>query len=120
MDRKGKVLGQRGENFAADYLSRQGYTIIARNVFCRYGEIDLIVRKDEVVACVEVKTRTHAHFPIAVVVTKAKQRKIIATAKWFMARAALVDCVIRFDIMTLCLDEKLNFEVTHVTGAFTP
>ena len=50
-------LGRRGEEVAAAFLERQGYTILERNFRLRQGEIDLIAAKDETVAFVEVKTR---------------------------------------------------------------
>ena len=49
--------GRWGEDYAADYLSREGYEIVARNWHCRYGEIDVIAKKGEILAFVEVKTR---------------------------------------------------------------
>ncbi|MDJ0753931.1 MAG: YraN family protein [Ardenticatenaceae bacterium] len=50
-------LGRWGESVAATYLIANGYEIISRNWRCRYGEIDLIARKNEVLHFVEVKTR---------------------------------------------------------------
>ncbi len=51
--------GVDGENFACDYLLRQGYEIIERNYHSRYGEIDIIARdKNRDFVFVEVKSRT--------------------------------------------------------------
>ncbi|HEY0516955.1 MAG TPA: YraN family protein [Solirubrobacteraceae bacterium] len=46
----------RGEHLAAMHLSHRGYEILARNVRTSAGEIDLIARRGEVLAFVEVKT----------------------------------------------------------------
>jgi putative endonuclease len=46
-----------GEELAAAHLSRLGFTIVARNVRTRQGEIDLIAWNGSVLAFVEVKTR---------------------------------------------------------------
>lgn len=35
-------LGDRGEDYTARYLQKQGYTITGRNWHSRYGEIDII------------------------------------------------------------------------------
>lgn len=50
--------GRLGENIARKYLTGKGYSIIAANFRTRYGEIDLICRKGDRIAFVEVKTRT--------------------------------------------------------------
>ena len=40
-----RVLGQIGENTAADVLRAKGYRILRQNYRCRYGEIDIIAEK---------------------------------------------------------------------------
>jgi putative endonuclease len=50
-------LGVLGEELAAAHLSRLGFTIVARNVRTRHGEIDLIAWNGSVLAFIEVKTR---------------------------------------------------------------
>lgn len=54
-----KVLGQMGENLAAYALEQRGFKVLAKNVYTRFGEIDLIVKKNNHVLFVEVKTRTN-------------------------------------------------------------
>ena len=36
------LLGRWGESFAAEYLRKNHYTVVAANYRCRFGEIDLI------------------------------------------------------------------------------
>ena len=52
-----RELGRRGERRAAWFYRLRGYSIVARNVRLRNGEIDLIVRRRRVLAFVEVKAR---------------------------------------------------------------
>ena len=49
--------GKKGESLAACYLEKKGYTVVVRNYHSRYGEIDLICRKDGYLVFVEVKER---------------------------------------------------------------
>lgn len=100
--------GQAGEDFAAAQLTKAGYSILERN--WRYGrfEIDMIVRKDEVVAFVEVKLRgLHSFASPAESVRKDQRRRIAYAAAAFLQQTGLEGSVQpRFDI----------FEIT-VTGA---
>ena len=49
-----------GEALAADYLVQRGWELLARRVRTRAGEVDLIARRENLVAFVEVKTRASA------------------------------------------------------------
>ncbi len=56
-----RALGQLGEDLATAHFQRLGYSVLARNVRTRHGEIDLIVLGRGTLVFVEVKTRrTHA------------------------------------------------------------
>ncbi|MBT4349665.1 YraN family protein [bacterium] len=62
MLRNKKQLGQKGENIAAEYYQKLGYEIIARNFYTRYGELDLVLKKNNKILVIEVKTRTNHNF----------------------------------------------------------
>ena len=70
-------VGDWGESLAADHLERAGWTILARNYRIGRNEIDLVARRGEVVAFVEVKTRatTTMGHPFESI-TEKKQREI--------------------------------------------
>lgn len=74
----GAVKGTRGawgEDYAAAYLRRHGYCILARNYSCRFGEIDIIASDRHYVVFVEVKLRASDRFVRAgAYVTPAKRR----------------------------------------------
>lgn len=52
-----KKIGDRAEDEVANYLHRQGHTIIERNWKTKYCEIDIVSRKDGIVHFTEVKYR---------------------------------------------------------------
>lgn len=83
--------GLRGETFAYWYLRRHGYTIVARNYRLPHphGEIDLIGWDGDVLAFVEVKTRTtKSGGPPEQAVHAAKQEAVERVARHYLARQA--------------------------------
>ena len=48
-------IGQLGEDIAARYLSRKGYAVVERNYREKWGEIDIIAKKQGVYRFIEVK-----------------------------------------------------------------
>ena len=115
-----KILGSQGEQAAADYLSRHGYEICVRNFRVPVGEIDIVASCGEVLAFVEVKTRSGLRFGTpAQAVTYAKQKKIIQTARWFLRQRHLEDkCLCRFDVVEVYAREAGGWKIHHIPGAF--
>lgn len=52
-----RQIGTLGENIAIRYLTRQNYSILARNWTSRWAEIDIIAQHQSTLVFVEVKTR---------------------------------------------------------------
>ena len=52
-----RKTGNMGESVACDFLEKNGYKLIERNYYCKYGEIDIIVEDEKHIIFVEVKTR---------------------------------------------------------------
>jgi uncharacterized protein (TIGR00252 family) len=102
--RERRRTGVRGETYAYWYLRRQGYTVVARNyrVPHRHGEIDLIGWDADVLAFVEVKTRTTATGgPPEDAVDHAKQRHVVGMAEEYLRRRNLAEVRYRFDILAI-------------------
>ncbi|MEG1774632.1 MAG: YraN family protein, partial [Oscillospiraceae bacterium] len=78
--------GVRGEQFAACMLLGDGYEILARNYRTRRGELDLVAKKGDTLAFIEVKTRSARSLGSpASAVTPAKQRCLIRAALDYLA-----------------------------------
>lgn len=108
--------GLNAEKLVADHLQKQGFTIIARNYRKRYGEIDLIAKAESLVAFVEVKMRHHDLVDLGVLVTRSKQKRIIAVAREFIARNydLCSRSICRFDVALVHQQE-----ITYIPQAFT-
>lgn len=51
-----KTIGSIGERLAAQYLREQGQTVIGMNYWKKWGEIDVITKKDKKIHFIEVKS----------------------------------------------------------------
>ena len=54
--------GIRGEKLAGDFLKKKGYHLLETNYRCRYGEIDIVARKEDCLVFCEVRTKTTLAF----------------------------------------------------------
>lgn len=112
-------LARRGEEIAASYLARRGWTIVGRNVRCgRAGEIDIIAERGGALAFIEVKTRSSARFGSpGEAVTWRKQARIRAMARQYLMTARpRADCI-RFDVIEVRYDGE-GAAVTHLEACF--
>jgi putative endonuclease len=112
-------LGKKGETLVAQYLAQQGFSIKEINFSLRCGEIDIIAFKDKTLAFVEVKVRTTAYFHISEVVNYAKQKKIIQTARNYIAQHQCIDMNFRFDVALIEAQDQ-DFAITYIPNAFAP
>ncbi len=112
-----KQCGDKGEQLVAQFLEADGYCILARNYARRNGEVDLVAQRGQMVVFVEVKARTQSSFDLTEVVSRAKQKRIIAAAKSFIIEHRVYDKGYRFDV---ALIENLESEaITYIPNAFT-
>ena len=109
-----RALGGLGEKAAVMHLKKKHYRIVETNYFCRYGEIDIVAKKDGVLVFVEVKSRAGTVFGApSEAVTPKKRQKIIIAAKNYIAERGVADTPMRFDVIEV-LDKKIN----HIEDAF--
>lgn len=109
--------GDDAEDRAQRHLERAGLTLVARNLACRAGEIDLIMLQGEVLVFVEVRSRAQGRYGgAAASVGREKQRRIAQAAQFFLKtqwHAALPRC--RFDVVAF------EHDALHwITDAFRP
>ena len=100
--------GKRGEAVACRELARLGYAILATRYRTRFGEIDIIAARDDVLAFVEVKARRGTREGAAVdAVSARKRRRVSAMALDYLA-------------WTQRLDHPCRFVVVAIDGLDTP
>ena len=93
--------GLSAETRAAAYLMAKGYRILAKRFRTPYGEIDLVARKRNLVAFIEVKARASLD-DAAYAVTPRQQRRIIDAAQaWLMTHPEHAQFDLRFDAMLI-------------------
>lgn len=109
MEQHKHLLGQWAEQTALLFLQSQQYQYVNKNYHSRFGEIDLIVKRDNELVFVEVKARSAGSYAEACeVISYSQQRKIIKTAQFFLQRYPNYynfDC--RFDVICFDFPQKL-------------
>ena len=89
MQTQKRKKGDIGEGVAFSYLKGHGYKILEKNYSAKFGEIDLIAKKDRTIVFVEVKTRKDALesdlYPERNVDWR-KQQKLIRTAEYYLIK----------------------------------
>ena len=110
-------LGKEGEQLAVDYLLKNGYSIVARNYIYQKAEVDIIAKKDDILAIVEVKTRSTSDFGNPQDFLKPKQiQRIIKAVDAFVISKKL-DVEVRFDIIAIVKTGK-QFNIEHLENAY--
>ena len=114
-----QARGAAAEALAAAHLAARGLRIVARNVRCRGGEVDLVCLDRSHVVFVEVRLRSNGRFGgAAESITAAKQRRVLIAAQWWLGGAGrrFRDAPCRFD--AVLLDALDPARVTWLPGAF--
>lgn len=114
---KHNELGKKGEQLAVDFLFENGYTIVERNYRFDRAEVDIIAKKEQVLAIIEVKTRATDAFGNPQDFVKPKQIKNLVKAVNEYVLENELDVEVRFDIIAI-LKNKGSFNIEHIPNAF--
>lgn len=110
-------LGKLGEEMAAEFLRKQGYEILHTNWMYQKAEIDIIARKENILAIVEVKTRSSTEFGLPQEFVKPKKIRLLVKAVNEYIEQNDLDAEARFDIISV-YRENGRYEIEHLQDAF--
>lgn len=93
--------GRFAEYRAALCLMLKGYRIVAMRYRTKLGEIDIIARQGDLIACVEVKARRSADDGVFAVTATAQRRIRAASDLWLGRQPDFARLSVRYDIITV-------------------
>lgn len=114
-----KAAGDRGEAEVARYLRKRGYTLLASQWRCRFGELDLVARDRRGTVCfVEVKLRSVGSIGLPrEFVDGRKQERLRSAAAAYMSTHDL-DAPARFDVAEVYMEDDGSLRVEYLENAF--
>ena len=110
-------LGELGEELAVEELEKNGYEIVERNWRYKKAEVDIIARKNNVLAVVEVKTRSSDYMGDPQDFVNQKKIKMLVEAVNEYVISKDLDLEVRFDIIAIIKNEN-RFSLEHLEDAF--
>ena len=128
-----KELGMLGEKVAEDYLKKKRYQILDRNYSPKFvsgpqrGEIDIVVKKNDIISFVEVKTlfkNDRGSTPVISPEERVdywKQRKILKMAEsWLMEKKISLDSQWQIDVISIKIDfSSKKAKISHYQNAIS-
>lgn len=118
MTKQRQALGLLGERIAARWLLRKGWTFVAHRFRSGHRDIDLVMRRENEIAFVEVKARRGDGFGLPVeAVHHRKRRELEKSAHVWVDRNGSAELSYRFDVVGILISGQ-NVRVQHVPNAF--
>ena len=107
--------GNLGEDIAKEHLEDRGYKILEQNYRNKYGEIDLVVRDNDSLVFVEVKTRIGEQFGIPEdAINFKKKAKLIRSAQAYMSWNKKARNYKSYRIDAICIVLNENKQVIRI------
>ena len=118
MTRERQAFGALGERVAERWLVGRGWSIVGRRFRSGHRDIDLVARRDGLVAFVEVKTRQSAELgdPVEAVDWR-KRRELARSAAVWIERFGRPGDAYRFDVIGVLIAGRRT-RIRHLEDAF--
>ena len=110
-------IGQKGEDEACMFLEKHGYKILDRNYRKKWGEIDIVAKKDNIIHFIEVKTVTRItdHEPEENVHPWKRKRLGRAIQTYLLEKKVSDETEWQIDIIAIFLDLKEEKDRIRIT-----
>ncbi len=115
--------GVKAEEFAADFLKGRKFDILETRYKTKFGEIDIIAKKGDILCFIEVKVRAKISDALEAV-TRRAQKRIENSALFFLSENPdYMNYNMRFDVIALVKSSADNidnnrFEITYLDNAW--
>ncbi len=113
-----QTTGNTGEEIAIKHLQEKGMQVLATNWRWSRAEVDIIARDGEQVVFVEVKTRNTHYFGHPEEFVSVRQQEWLSKAAGAWLETQPDNPEIRFDVVSIILQQGVCREVLHITDAF--
>ena len=114
-----RSAGNAGEAEAARYLRKKGYTLLASQWRCRFGELDLVARDKRGTICfVEVKLRSAGAIGLPREFVDARKQERLRTAAAAYLSTNNIDAPARFDVAEVYAENDGSLRVEYLENAF--
>ena len=114
-----KAAGDRGEAEVARYLRKKGYTLLASQWRCRFGELDLVARDKRGTVCfVEVKLRSQGAIGLPREFVDARKQERLRTAAAAYLSIHDIDAPARFYVAEVYAENDGVIRVEYLENAF--
>lgn len=112
-----KITGNTGEDLAVAELEKKNYQILERNYHNKFGEIDIIAKKNNILIFVEVKTKIGDFFGTPEeMVGRGKLQRVRNMATMYM-NGKLLPC--RIDVIAVVLNsDNTLLRLTHYENVY--
>lgn len=111
-------LGKLGEEMAVEFLINCDYEILETNWVFQKAEIDIVAKKENILAIIEVKTRSSTDFGLPQDFVKPKKIQLLVKAVNEYVVSNDLDVEVRFDIIAIHKNDMKEFVIEHLENAF--
>jgi len=109
MPNTNQSVGKLGEQIARQYLQKKSFDILEKNYRTRFGEIDIIVQKDNQIRFIEVKTRigTIKGMPYEAV-NFYKIKHMQRASQYYLLQKKLKNYKLSLDVISIVLNADMT------------